>query len=843
MNKNNKILTDTQHLILTPEATDHVKNLFKLNTVDAIKLGFCNHLKYTLAKDQYTATAHDKFYALAMTVRDRLIQRWMETSQLYHRQNVKRVYYLSMEYLIGRLMGNNILNLGLNKEVSNAMEDLGINLQEARDQENDAGLGNGGLGRLAACFLDSLATLEYPGYGYGVRYDYGIFQQLIRNGYQLEKPDNWLRNGNPWEIERPEYQIPVRFGGNIKESIDENGNYTAIWENFETVIGMPYDVPIAGYGNNTVNNLRLWSAKATEEFDLQFFNNGDYIKAYAKKTLSENITKVLYPSDHIRKGKELRLKQQYFFVACSLHDIVRRFKKENGNQFKIFPEKVSIQLNDTHPSLGVAELMRIFLDIEKLEWDEAWDIITRTFSYTNHTLLPEALERWSIELFQEILPRHLTIIYEINRRFLRQVMNKYPNDEARLARMSLIEEGPIKYIRMAYLSIVGSHKVNGVAELHSQLLKDQLFKDFYELTPEKFTNMTNGITQRRWLAKSNPELANIITNKIGDKWITNLEELKKLTKFTKDKKFLAQIQEVKQQNKNNLAKHIKKTTNITIDPTSIFDVQVKRLHEYKRQLLNVMHILHRYNQLKQNPELDLVPRTFIFGAKAAPGYTMAKLIIKLINDISCIINNDPTVNKKLKVVFLEDYKVSLAEKIIPASDLSEQISTAGKEASGTGNMKFALNGALTIGTLDGANVEIRQEVGEKNFFLFGHTVESIEKIRYSYNPWDYYEKYPELKAILDLFKSNFLNLEEPRIYIPIWDTLLTYGDQYFHLADFHSYIEMQEKVDQTYKDQNKWTQMALMNIANSGKFSSDRTIKQYATQIWNIKPCHITLPI
>jgi starch phosphorylase len=810
--------------------------------VESIKRTFNYHLKYSLAKDKYSATDHDRYYALALAIRDLLIERWIQTSQTYYKRNVKRVYYLSMEYLIGRAMGNNVINLRMDREVTQAMSDLGLDWAFLRDVERDAGLGNGGLGRLAACFLDSMATLELPGYGYGVRYDYGIFRQEIRNGFQVEEPDNWLRDGYPWEIERPEYQYPVRFGGHVVDEYQQ-GRLMPRWIHEETVIGVPYDIPIAGYGNNTVNNLRLWSAKAQEEFDLEFFNNGDYIKAYERKTLTENITKVLYPNDHIEQGKELRFKQQYLFVSCSLQDIVRRFKVMNSD-LREFPDKVAIQLNDTHPALAVAELMHILLDREKLEWDQAWDITVRTFGYTNHTLMPEALEKWPVKLFEDLLPRHLTIIYEINRRLLRQVLNKFPNEPERIVRMSLIEEGHEKQVRMAYLAVVGSHSVNGVAHLHSNLIRTRLFREFYELFPDRFNNKTNGITQRRWLLKANPRLAQLITDRIGPGWITDLDRLKSLEAAAGDGEFHQRLRAVKRENKVRLAEYIRQQSGVAVDPDALFDVQVKRLHEYKRQILNVLHILHRFNQIKDNPSVDLQPRVFIFAAKAAPGYAMAKLIIKLINDVAGIVNNDPEVNGRMKMVFLPDYRVSLAERIIPASDLSEQISTAGTEASGTGNMKFALNGALTIGTLDGANVEIREEVGADNFFLFGKTVEEIDALGRSgqYRPAEIYHRYPEIKRILDYFRSDFLNLEQPHLYHPIWDALQTHGDRYFHLADFHAYVECQQRVDQAYRDPARWARMCVMNIAFSGKFSSDRTIREYAGDIWKVGPCPIELP-
>jgi len=811
-------------------------------SVEGIKQSFRNHLKYTLAKDGYSATDYDRYYALCMTVRDVLIEQWIQTSQTYYKKNVKRVYYLSMEYLIGRALGNNVINLDIEEPVKQALEELGLDWGFLRDMERDAGLGNGGLGRLAACFLDSLATLQLPGYGYGIRYDYGIFRQEIRNGYQVEEPDNWLRNGYPWEIERPEFQIEVRFGGRVQVEHDDTGRPFHRWVDYETVVGMPYDYPIAGYGNDTVNNLRLWTAKASEDFDLSFFNNGEYVRAYEQKLTSENITKVLYPNDTIEQGKALRFKQQYFFVATSLHDIVRRFKIDSAD-FATFPDKVAIQLNDTHPAIAIPELMRILMDQEHLEWDEAWSIVQETFGYTNHTLMPEALETWSVRLFEKFLPRHLEITYEINRRFLRLVMNAFPSDHDRIRRMSLIQEGGEKQIRMAYLSVVASHSINGVAHLHSELIKRHLFKDFYELWPERFNNKTNGITQRRWLLKCNPGLSKLVSETIGTGWTTDLTQLKQLEAQVDNRDFKQRLMAVKRENKVALAELIERENGIVVDPDSIFDVQIKRLHEYKRQVLNIMHIIHRYCVLKENPQLDVPARTFIFGAKAAPGYTIAKLIIKLINDLGAIVNNDAEVNQKLKVVFLKDYRVSLAERIIPASDLSEQISTAGTEASGTGNMKFALNGALTIGTLDGANVEIREQVGADNFFLFGHTVEEIEELAASgrYDPWAYYNENPDIRRIMDLINSEFFNLDEVDLYKPLWDALLTHGDRYFHHADFASYLDAQGRVDEVYRDEDRWARMCIMNIANSGKFSSDRTIQQYADDIWGVTPCPIDM--
>ena len=807
--------------------------------VEGIKKGVLLHLKYSLAKDEFSATDHDRYYALALAVRDRLVDGWIKTSVAQHDRNVKRAYYLSMEYLMGRAMGNNVINLKMDAAVNQAMEELGLSWDYLRDIERDAGLGNGGLGRLAACFLDSLATLELPGYGYGVRYDYGIFRQAVKNGYQVEEPDDWLKFGNPWEIERPEAQFEVHFGGRV-DLYEENGRLKAHWRDYETVLGIPYDNPIPGYGNGTVNNLRLWSARATEDFNLSFFNNGDYIKAYEKKTLTENISHVLYPNDNIETGKTLRFRQQYFFVACSLHDIMRRFKEDNTD-IHAFPEKVAIQLNDTHPAIAIAELMRLFLDEEGLEWDDAWDLTVRTFGYTNHTLMPEALERWPVRLFEHNLPRHLQIIYEINRRFLREIATRWPGDNDRIARMSLIQEEGDRSVRMAYLAVVGSHAVNGVAELHSQLLKTTLFREFYELWPAKFMNMTNGITPRRWLLKANPGLSKLITEKIGEGWETDLGQLKKLEKWADDAEFLRAVMEVKRANKERLADLIRDTLGVEVNPGSIFDVQVKRLHEYKRQLLNVLDIIHQYFELKEHPEKAFTPRTYIFAAKAAPGYFLAKLIIKLINDVGGVVNKDPAMRGRMNVVFLPDYRVSLAERIIPAADLSEQISTAGTEASGTGNMKFQLNGALTVGTLDGANVEILQEVGAENFFLFGKTVEEVEGTwRAGYNPKDVYDRNPAVRRVLDALRDNFFNLDEPGLYQPILDALLVHGDRYLVLDEFESYVAKQEEISRIYAEEpERWARMCLMNIANSGKFSTDRTIREYAEKIWNIKPCPV----
>ncbi len=811
-------------------------------TAEALRLSFENHLKFSLARDDFSATPCDRYYALALSVRDRLVERWIATSQTYYHRDVKRMYYLSMEYLIGRVMGANVLNLGIARQVEEALAERGLDWEELRDLEHDAGLGNGGLGRLAACFLDSLATLQLPGYGYGLRYDYGIFRQEFRDGWQIEDPDNWLRNGYPWEIERPESQFVVRFGGQVVDQHEERGQYRPLWADAETVIGIPYDVPIPGYGNHTCNNLRLWTAKGSEEFNLTFFNSGDYIRAYENKTLSENITKVLYPNDNIEEGKELRFKQQYFFVSCSLQDIVRRYRTKHRD-FHDFADKVAIQLNDTHPSLAVAELMRILMDDHRVAWDEAWTTTVRTFGYTNHTLLPEALETWPVRLFEQYLPRHLQIIYEINRRFLRQVMNKFPHDRDRLRRMSLVNEDGGRAIRMAHLAVVGSHKVNGVAALHSKLLTSTLFRDFHDLWPEKFVNVTNGITFRRWLLKANPGLSRLISSRIGEGWVTDAARLRELEAYADDPEFQAAFGQVKRANKERLAGIIRETLGIGVDPDSLFDTQIKRLHEYKRQLLNVLHILHLYSQIKDDGRTDLVPRTFVFAAKAAPGYQTAKLIVKLINDVAGIVNQDPEVNRFIRVAFLPDYRVSLAERIIPATDLSEQISTAGTEASGTGNMKFALNGALTIGTLDGANVEIREEVGADNFFLFGKRVEEVQELQQGgYDPRALYQQDADLRRVLDYFENGFFDLEQPDLFLPLRQHLLDHGDRYLLCADFRAYLEAQEAVDQAYRDPGRWARMAILNVARIGSFSSDRTIAEYAAKVWGLEPCPIDLP-
>ena len=811
--------------------------------VESIILSFKNHMKYTMAKDHYTSTNWDQFYSMSRVIMDRLIERWMATQQTYYNTDAKRIYYLSLEFLIGRLLGNNLINLMMMDKARAAFLRMSLDIENLRDVEVDAGLGNGGLGRLAACFLDSMATLELPGYGYGIRYEFGIFKQIIRQGFQVEVPDEWLRFGNPWEIARPESSFDVCFGGIVENRPTKNHSVNPVWIHANTVLGVPYDTPIAGYNNNTVNTLRLWSAKSSEEFDLEIFNDGDYVAAVENKNLSEIISKVLYPNDNILSGKELRFKQEYFFVSCSLQDIVRRFKKQHGNHFERFPTKVAVQLNDTHPAMGVAELMRILMDSERVPYDKAWEITRETFAYTNHTLLPEALEKWPVSLFEKILPRHLQIIYEINRRFMRDVASRFLNDRSKLASLSLIEEGAEKQVRMANLAVVGSHSVNGVAALHTELLKSHVLHDFYEYSPEKFNNKTNGITQRRWLLKANPGLASLISDHIGTSWITNLDDLRKLEPFADEPGFQNAFLEVKRKNKEYLCEVIFEETGNILPYDALFDIQVKRIHEYKRQLLFTLGIIVRYIRLKKNPKLDVCPRVYICGGKSAPGYYMAKLIIKLINSIGEVINHDPLVRGKIKVFFFPNYRVSAAEKIFPAADVSEQISTAGMEASGTGNMKFAMNGALTIGTLDGANIEIREEVGAENFFLFGKTVEELDALRrQGYNPWDYYNANQEIREALELINSDFFCNGQANLFRPIYDSLLTWGDHYFHLADLEEYLATQDRIDQTYRDQSKWARMAILNVARMGKFSSDRTILQYANEIWGVKRIPITVP-
>jgi starch phosphorylase len=802
--------------------------------VDSLRRAFLDHLQFSQGKDEHTATALDRFFALSYAVRDRLMRRWIQTQQAYYQSDAKRIYYLSLEFLMGKALENNLINLNLYEGVRGALSGIGLDLADLLGEEPDAGLGNGGLGRLAACFLDSMATLGLPAYGYGIRYEFGIFDQDIRDGWQVERPEEWLRYGNPWEVARPEYEVPVSFYGRTDHGHDDNGKYRVRWVDARHVLGTPYDTPIAGYRNGTVNTLRLWRARASSELDLADFNRGDYLAAVEDKNLSENISKVLYPNDITVMGKELRLQQQYFFVCCSIHDIVTRHLKTHEGLGSL-ADKVAIQLNDTHPAIAIAELMRVLVDERGFEWETAWETCRAIFGYTNHTLLPEALERWPVDLFGRVLPRHLEIILEVNRRFL-EGLQRRGVDEGAISRMSLVEEGPVRQVRMANLAVVGSHSVNGVAGLHTELLKTDLFKDFNALWPERFNNKTNGVTPRRWLVQANPELARMISEVIGPGWETDLRELRRLEPLAEDEAFRRRFREVKRANKERLAEIILRENGITVDPSSIFDVQVKRLHEYKRQLLNVLHIVAQYLRMKADPSYAPVPRTFIFGAKAAPGYAMAKWHIKLINSVAEVVNHDIDVRGRIAVVFLRNYRVSLAERIFPAADLSEQISTAGKEASGTGNMKFAMNGALTIGTLDGANVEIREEVGPENFFLFGLTVEQVKELKPHYNPWEFYRRNEELKRVIDAIAGSTFSPGQPRLFQPIVDSLLNGGDPYLCLADFAAYVQCQEEVAQAYLDPERWTRMAIVNVARMGWFSSDRTIKEYAEQIWDAMP-------
>ena len=802
-------------------------------TVEGLKEDFAWHLRYSLAKGDLRATERDEYTAFANAVRDRIVERWISTQEEYIRQNTKRVYYLSLEFLIGRLLGNNVINLKADELCREALKDYGIDWNNLRDYESDAGLGNGGLGRLAACYLDSMSTLDLAGMGYGLRYDYGIFRQRIVNGNQVEEPDNWLKNGYPWEMVRPEYTQHVHFGGHV-ECMNEGGRQKWVWVPSETVQGIPYDLPIVGYCN-AVNSLRLWSAKAVEDFDLADFNKGSYVEAVETKVLAENLTKVLYPNDNTMQGKELRLRQQYFFVACSLRDILRRFRLGNKS-WDDLPNKVFIHLNDTHPTLVIPELMRVLVDVEGLDWDKAWDLTRRSTGYTNHTILQEALEKWPVRMMERLLPRHLQIIYEINGRFLQEISSRYPGDIKKLQRMSLIDESGERYVRMANLCLVGTSSVNGVAKLHTKILKEDIFKDFYELWPEKFHNVTNGITPRRWLLKANPMLSQLITESIGDSWITHLDELRKLEKFADNADFLASMAKIKRSNKGQLSNWVMKNNGIRLNPDSIFDVQVKRLHEYKRQLLLALYIIIFYNRLLNDPKFDPAPHSFIFAAKAAPGYYMAKLIIRLIHGIANVVNANPKTRDRLSVAFLPDYRVSLAEKIMPASEVSEQISLAGMEASGTGNMKFMMNGALTIGTLDGANVEINEEVGDENMFLFGLRTDEVKKLRANYISRDYYQKDPEIKMALDMIRQNVFSLLEPGLFDPILRNLLDYNDYYMLLADLRSYSDAQGRVDATYRDQKKWNRMSLVNIARSGLFSSDRAVMEYCRDIWHVEP-------
>ncbi len=800
-----------------------------------LKHSLLNRLVYTVGKDSFSASPRDWFFSTALATRDRLAERWMETMRTYHRQDVKRVYYLSLEFLMGRALTNSLMNLDIYDESREALDQVGIDLGEVIEQETDAALGNGGLGRLAACFLDSMATLRLPGYGYGIRYEYGMFTQTFENGRQVEHPENWLRYGNPWEFARDDILFPVKFYGRTVSYRDGQGVMRHHWVDTDQVMAMAYDTPIPGYWTNTVNNMRLWSAKSTRDFDLKFFNEGDYIKAVESKNESENISRVLYPNDAISSGRELRLRQEYFFVSATLQDILQRFMRKHGD-LALLPEKVAIQLNDTHPALAIPELMRILLDEHFLEWETAWDLTRRTFAYTNHTLMPEALETWPIGMLGAMLPRHLELIFEINHRFLTAVMHRYPGDGERLRRMSLIDEEGDKRVRMAHLAIVGSHKVNGVAALHTELMQQTIFRDFAELWPERFVNITNGVTPRRWLRHANPGLADLISSKIRHGWTLQLDQLERLREHADDKPFLDAFRAIKLENKQRLAEYIDRTLHVRINPESLFDVQIKRIHEYKRQLLNILHVIAFYNRIREGRQGDMAPRTVIFAGKAAPGYERAKLIIKLINDVAETINYDPLVGDQLKVVFIPNYSVSLAERIIPAADLSEQISTAGTEASGTGNMKLALNGALTIGTLDGANIEIRDAVGEENIFIFGMDAEGVQNLQRSgYRPREHAEQNPELSQALQMLRNGFFSPAEPERYRGFIDGLLDH-DQYMVLADFTDYVACQERVDALFRKPREWGHKALLNVAGMGRFSSDRTIAEYAEKIWQISP-------
>ncbi|MBF0117297.1 MAG: glycogen/starch/alpha-glucan phosphorylase [Desulfobacterales bacterium] len=809
-------------------------------TIETIKQSIIDNLFCNQAKFPQVATRNDYYLALSHYVRDRLLYRWMKSAQTYFTNQSRTAIYMSAEFLIGPQLGNNLINLDMYEQVKEAVAELGLSIYELMDQEEEPGLGNGGLGRLAACYMDSMATCQIPAIGYGIRYEFGIFDQSIRDGWQIEMTDKWLRFGNPWEIPHPEMRYQVKLGGRTEKFYDKDGKFRVNWIPDRIIIGTPFDTPVLGYGVNNANMLRLWKAEACESFDFKAFNIGDYYKAVDEKVSSENITKVLYPNDEPLVGKKLRLEQQYFMISCSLQDMLRIYLQK-GKTVNNFSNKYAIQLNDTHPALAVAELMRLLVDEYNTEWDLAWDITTKTFAYTNHTLLPEALEKWPLSLLNTVLPRHLEIIYEINIRFLENVKAKFPGDNGILSRLSLIEEGNEKQVRMANLACVGSHAINGVAKLHSELLKETVLSDFYALWPEKFSNKTNGVTPRRFMVLSNPSLTSLITKSIGKDWIRNLDELKKLEQLSGDISFHDEWQNVKLECKKTLATIIQRITGISVAPESLFDIQVKRIHEYKRQHLNVLNILTLYNRLKKGMLKDICPRTFIFGGKAAPGYYVAKLIIKLINSVAELINNDPDVNGKIKVVFYPDFNVKNAQRIYPAANLSEQISTAGKEASGTGNMKFSLNGALTIGTLDGANVEIREEVGEENFFLFGLTAAEVERVkREGYRPKDIYNSNSELREVIDFIGSGALSHGDRNLFRPIINSLLE-RDDYMLFADYEYYIKCQEAVNEAYRDTYKWTRMSILNVARMGKFSSDRAINEYAEQIWKIKPINVEM--
>ena len=805
------------------------------SSVPELKQAFLDHLFCGLGRVPMGATLNDAYTALALSVRDRVFKQGVRTLETYAEQDARLVAYLSAEFLPGPHLANNLLNLGLTENVRRALAELALNLDQLIEQEEEPGLGNGGLGRLASCYLDSLASLEVPAIGYGIRYEFGIFDQLIQDGQQVEITDKWLRYGNPWEIARPEITHPVGFGGRCESSTGADGRYTVRWIPDHVVMGVAHDTPVLGHRVGTCNNLRLWKAEAVESFDFTAFNHGDYYRAVEDKMNSENLTKVLYPNDEFIQGKALRLQQQYFFVSCSLQDMLR-VHLGLGRPLASFPDKWAVQLNDTHPAIGVAELLRLLLDVHGLDWDTAWDLTRRTFAYTNHTLLPEALEKWPVSLIGRVLPRHLQLIFEINRRFLDDVRARFPGDDARVQRLSLIDESGERYVRMAHLAAVGSHHVNGVARLHSDLLRQTVMRDFAELDPARFCNVTNGVTPRRFVAVSNPPLAQLLTARLGEGWLRDLDRLRQLEPLADDASFQAEWRAVKTTAKTNLARLVAQRTGVTIDPASLFDVQAKRLHEYKRQHLNVLHILTLYLRLRDQPDAEIAPRTFLFGAKAAPGYAMAKLIIRLINAVAQVVNQDPAVRDRLKVVFFPDFNVKNAQHIYPAADLSEQISTAGKEASGTGNMKFALNGALTIGTLDGANVEIREEVGPENFFLFGLTADEVQARQAAgYRPRGLYEQDPTLRAVLDFIASGALAGGDRALFQPIVDNLL-HHDPFLVLADFAAYLACQEQVGALWRDPAAWTRKSILNVARMGKFSSDRSIRDYCTQIWQVKP-------
>ena len=803
----------------------------------AFKAEVINNVKTLYRRDIDEATPQMIYQAVAYAVKDDIIDRWIATHKVYKKQNVKKVYYLSMEFLIGRLLGNNILSLGYYPQIKEALEEMGFDMNFIEDQERDPALGNGGLGRLAACFLDSLSTLGYPAYGCGIRYRYGMFKQKIKDGYQYEAPDDWLKHGYPFEVKRAEYAVEVKFGGYVRVE-QKNGRNQFIQEGYRSVRAVPYDLPVVGYGNNVVNTLRIWDAEAPQEFNLESFDRGEYDKAVEEANLARTLVEVLYPNDNHISGKELRLKQQYFFISASVQRAILKFK-ENNEDIHDLPEKVVFQLNDTHPTVCVAELMRILMDEEGLEWDDAWDITTRTCAYTNHTIMSEALEKWPIELFSRLLPRVYQIVEEINRRFILKIQEMYPGNQDKVKSMAILYDGQVK---MAHLAIAGSFSVNGVAKLHTEILKKRELKDFYEMRPEQFNNKTNGITQRRFLAHGNPLLAKWLNENIGDGWITDLSQIKKVKVLVDDPKYQQEFMNIKYQNKLRLAEYIKENNGIDVDPNSIFDVQIKRLHEYKRQLLNILHVMHLYNEIKENPEMDIVPRTFIFGAKAAAGYKRAKLTIKLINSVADVINNDASIDGKIKVVFIEDYRVSNAEILVAAADVSEQISTASREASGTGNMKFMLNGAPTLGTMDGANVEIVEEVGAENAFIFGLSADEVMKYEREggYNPWDIYNSNQNVRKVLTQLINGMCSPDDPERFRDLYDSL-TKEDIYFILKDFDSYAEAQKRVDEAYRDTAAWARMAMMNTACAGKFSSDRTIEEYVKDIWHLKKVKVDL--